>query len=106
MLLNGLLAAAGRKKVLYRSAALASLQKVLEAYRGPAVRADGQAVWEVVSPTLLGALQQQLEAASKQPDRPASAPQNGLAATTGPGDTENEAVKPLPLSETCRSVIQ
>eukprot|EP00878_Enallax_costatus_P009355 GHUV01009777.1.p1 GENE.GHUV01009777.1~~GHUV01009777.1.p1 ORF type:complete len:703 (+),score=264.85 GHUV01009777.1:111-2219(+) len=101
VLLKGLLAAAGRQKSSYRAAALASLQKVLEALQRLGGLADGQAVWAVVSPTLLAALQRQLEAASKQPDKPASAVENGTGATARQGDNANEEVKPLPLSETC-----
>ena len=104
MLLKGLLGAAARKKSSYRVGALASLQKVLEALHRPSVACDGQTVWEAVSPTLLGALEQQVEAASKQPDRPASVMEDGTGASADKGDNVNEEVKPLPLSETCRSV--
>jgi hypothetical protein len=104
VLLNGLLAAAARKKTSYRAAALAAMQKVLAALptltSSAATRGviDGSAVWGTVSPPLLEALQQQLDALTA----PSSTAAEG-AAGAGSADPSEEP-KPLPLLETCRWV--
>jgi hypothetical protein len=103
MLLQGLLAAAARKKTTFRTAALAALQQLLDALppltkappaaTGKGAVVDRGAVWEVVSPPMLQALQQQLAAASKIP---------ATAAAPGAGEGVEDEVKPLPLVEVCK----
>jgi hypothetical protein len=109
VLLDGLLAAAARKKSSYRAAALAALQKVLSALQpltrtsaGTAV-VDGSIVWSTVSAPLLEALQQHLASASTP--LPAAKEQSAGDGSGAGGAEQSDEVKPLPLPETCRQVL-
>jgi hypothetical protein len=112
-------AAAARKKTLYRAAALAALQKLLAAMElqpgGPsgtsqkvdssenssnstaaaaAAAAAAEIVWRVASAPLLDALQQHVTAATSTP----AAAEKGAEGADVAGSGED---KPAPLAETC-----
>lgn len=113
ILLKALLAAAARKKTSFRAAALAALQRILQALSKPSesglqqgtppsagVPCDGAAVWQVVSRPLVEALQQHMTASSTPPV-PASSSSSAAAVAGGEGESGSE-VKPLPLAEVCK----
>jgi hypothetical protein len=116
VLLQGLLAAASRKKTAYRTAALAALQKLLDALPpltaaggaagSSACALQGDAVWQAVSGPMLEALQQHLTAASTPAAAAASAAGDSGSASAASGSAAGAAseddVKPLPLAEACR----
>jgi hypothetical protein len=105
VIVNGLLAAAARKKTVFRTAALAALQKLLDALAAApsaaAPEVDAAAVWQLLSGPMLEALQQHLTAASTPAPSSAPAPGDGGAAAAAAAEAADE-VKPLPLVEVCK----